>query len=392
MSAPYPALNAAPKEFTLDVALTPTISKEGAYSCGKLEFESKRDYDNFAAGQRMLGGTPEQLATLHYVESTGKSPHTEAMEAPPKGTTVHQLLDITGKTPDAQGFYNLGTLKVHESEYKAFNELQHSLTARNPEALSALYHMEHTPDKPVTFRVTGDNDRADRYEPGSNTIYWNPHTMIRDAYNGKLVSPDTAALHEETHWAGRDVGATLQQIPAGHWENREEKRVIEGTEARDMGDLHRAPRHSHYGWPLPTDKVNSIVPSLTVEQNGHDREMHAPYQQSGKVIDVDPAGTTTIAIRGDGKQPDHRVTYKTEQLAIAMGGESNAERLLLDAQAHKDTVAFTLTNDGKMLYADPAQAQRLTVQPEAFQYPQAMHATTEPALPAQQRQPAEIGR
>lgn len=394
MSNPYQPLAPAPKEFTLDEALKATVAKDGTYHCGKLEFPNQRDYNDFVAGQRALGGTPQQLATLNYVETNGHAPHMGAMEAAPKGTKVEDLLDVKGKTPDANGFYHMGTLLVHKDEIKQFDALQRDATARNPEALNALYHLEHAPDKDVTFRVTKDNDRGDRYDPNTNTIYWNPHTMIRDAYNKEPVSAETAGLHEVGHWAGRDVGQTLQRIPAGKWENMEEKRVIEGVEARDMALQHRAPRHSHYGWPLPTDKIDSITPSLTTTQNGVTREMHAPYTQSGHVMSVNNDGTTTIAIRGDGKHPDHQVTYKTEQLSLAMGGQDPA-RVLSDAISHKDTVQFQLTADGKMLYSDPAQQQRQAgpAHDPGFKYPDQMYATHEPVpLQTQQRQPVEVGR
>ncbi len=394
MSNPYPALAPAPNNFTLDVALRATVSQNETYHCGKLEFANRREYNDFASAQRALGGTPDQLATLHYVETTGHAPHTGPMNVPPKGTTVHDLLDVSQKIPDARGFYHLGTLLVHKDEMQQFGALQHDLTLRNPEALSALYHMQHAPDKAVTFRVTGDADRGDRFDPNTNTIYWNPHTMIRDAYNTHRVSAATAALHEETHWAGRDVGNTLQRIPAGNWDNREEKRVIEGTEARDMMAQHRAQRHSHYGWALASDTIDSIMPSLTVTQHGVTREAHAPYVASGRVMSVDADGTTTIAIRGDGTHPDHRITFKTEQLSLAMDGESNARNTLRNAAMHKDTVTLQLTSDGKLLYSDSAQQQRQTARPDpTFSYPTQMRAINESEAPIHARQESTgVGR
>ncbi len=407
MSDPYAKLPDPPKDFTLEKALAATVQPDGSYHCGKLVFADRRQYNDFVVGQEGLAakGTPGQLATLHYVESTGTNPHMEPIEPAPKGTTLKELLDIEGKKPDDQGFYHLGTLKVHESEYKEFSRLQHDLAGRGTEGLALLYHMEHAPDRDVTFRVTTDDDRADRYEPGTNTIYWNPHTIVRDAYDKHLVPPDTAGLHEETHWAGRDVGATLQQIPAGQLENREEQRVIEGTERRDMLHAHHAPRDSHYGWPLPTKQIDSVIPSLTMTRNGVDREMRPPFQQSGRVIDVDhDNGTTTIAIGGDGKNPDQRLTFKTDQLSLAMSGVpqgtdalNNAENLLRNAEAHKDIVKFQLTADDKFLYINPAQEHRQKTEPDrSIAYPAPMWAVAPQQAPAQaqqrQHEPLELGR
>ncbi len=400
MSEPYAPLAPAPAGFTLDRALAATVDPAGTYHVGKLSFADRQSYNDFKAAQTDLGGTPVQLATLHALETTGVAPRSEPMQPAPPGTTAAQLLDVTGKTPNAAGFYELGTLRVQKDEYPAFAALQTGLVARNPEALAALYHMEHAPDQPVTFRVTGDDDRNDRFQPGDanqpggNTISWNPHTMIRDAFNGARVAPDTAALHEETHWAARDVGDTLASIPAGAWDNHEEERVIEGSEARDMKLLGREPRHSHFGYALPTDRIDSITPSLTVTQNGTSREMHAPYQQQGRVIGVS-GDTTTIAIRGDGSQPDHRIDLETEQLSLAMNGIDNAKALLSDARQHGDVISIQLTNDGKMIYTDVAQQTRLQAQPDPnLHYPEPMHDVARPAVavPHGLPQPIEVGR
>ncbi len=378
MSEPYAPLPPPPKGWTLQDAFKATVDKSGQYHVGKLTFPNVQSFNDYKTAQTELGGTPDQLSVLHEIIATGHAPDSGRLAAAPHGTTVDHLLDIRGKTPNAQGMYELGTLRVPKDEFTKFSELQRDLAARDPQALSALYHMENATDRPVTFRVTNDSDRNDRYEPGSNTIYWNPNTAVRDAYNGARVSPDTAALHEETHWAGRKVGDVLANIPGGRWENREEKRVIEGVEAHDMHGLKREPRHSHYGSVLPVDNIRSITPSLTVERSGKEHHVHAPWSQSGHVVGEGANGTTILAIHGDGKGPNDRIALKTEELSFAFGGNlAGARALLRDAHAHNDTVKFELTHDGKMIYSDPMQQQRLREHPtHGLTYPEPMRAVT----------------
>jgi len=223
LSEPYAPLAPAPAGFTLDRALAATVDPAGTYHVGKLSFADRQSYNDFKAAQTDLGGTPAQLATLHALETTGVAPRSEPMQPAPPGTTAAQLLDVTGKTPNAAGFYELGTLRVQKDEYPAFAALQTGLTARNPEALAALYHMEHAPDQPVTFRVTGDDDRNDRFQPGDanqpggNTISWNPHTMIRDAFNGARVAPDTIRKRLETLRESSNMQATAHAWLRDHY-------------------------------------------------------------------------------------------------------------------------------------------------------------------------------
>jgi hypothetical protein len=348
-----------------------------------------------------MAGTKGQLATLYAVETTGHIPGAEPMNAAPAGTTVDGLLDVKDKKPDGQGFYHLGTLKVHKDELQQFADLQKNICEKNPEALAALYHMEHAPDKPVTFRVTKDNDRDDRYESDTNTIHWNPHTAARDSRNGARADPGTAALHEETHWANRGgVGDTLSSIPSKAYSDYNERAVIEGSEAR-MADIEgHAKRHSHHGHVVPVRELDSITPSLTVRQNGVDREAGPGFQQSGRVIGMKD-GMVTLAVRGDGTEPAHRIELKVEQLQSAFQHDLPAERVLLaGAQKHGDTVTISTSNDGRIVYSDPAQEKRIHDQHQPWPpYPKEMpqfsgspDLAERPVVPSQKTELVGVGR
>jgi hypothetical protein len=362
-SEPYPPLDPAPKDFTLSKALQATQTPDGKYHCGKLDFDDVKQYQNFRAAQLAMGGTKTQLAVLHAIETTGQIPQQGPMNPAPAGTKVEDLLDLRGQQPDKNGFYHLGSLQIQKGEYDKFVELQKDLCGKNPEALNALYHMENAKTPPaLTYAITKNDDRNDRYDPNTNTIYFNPNTAVRDAFNGARVPPATAALHEQTHWAGRKIGDVLQGIPYGNLDNAEEARVIEGSEARDMKIRDLPARHSHFGDAINVRGLDSITPSMEIQQNGVSRHVSAPFSQSGKIIES-RAEWTTIAIRGDGKSPDQQMKFKTEELQLAMGGGGSSVALLDGAQKHGDTVTFKLGNDGQMIYQNPAQQHRLEAHP-----------------------------
>jgi hypothetical protein len=382
----------APKGWHLHDALKATVDENKHYHCGKLEFENQKMYREFVQSQLAIGGTPQQMATLYAVETTGKPPNMDPVKPAPPGTTADTLLDVSDKKPDSAGFYHLGTLRVQKDEFKQFEALQKDICAKNPEALDTLYHMEHAP-QPVTFRVTKDSDRNDRFDPNTNTIYWNPHTAVRDGGETKgRVPAATAALHEETHWAIRGpVGDTLGGIPDKHYSDWNEKAVMDGAETRDLALRGLPPRTTHNsGHILATDHIDSVSPSLTMTQNGKEREVKAPFSQSGRVIDVDDKkGTTTIAVRGDGKEPEHRMEFKTEQLNLAMGDKPHQTHVLLEgAKKHGDTVNLQITGDGRVIYSNPAQEQRLADHPEpGVKFPKPM----EPVAMAPAKEPSLVG-
>jgi len=380
-SSPYAPLPDAPKGWGLKDALHGTKDDKGHVHCGKLDFPDQKSFNDFSSLQWGLGGTKEQLATLHYIETTGKTPLSEPVKSAPAGTSVDKLLDVSNKTPDNAGFYNLGTLRVKADEYQQFATLQKELCKKNPEALDTLYHMEHAPasEKPLTFRVTSDQDRNDRYDDKTNTISWNPNTSVRDKDSGGRVTPATAALHEETHWAQRGrVADTLERIPDAKYTSWSEKAVIDGSEKRDLALRGLPPRTSHDGDGLNVKGIDSVTPSLTVKQNGGEREVRAPFQQSGRIIEVDKkAGTVVMAVRGEGNAPEHRMEFKTEQLNFAAMGDNAARtNLLLEgAKYHKDTVSLQITNDGRVLYSDPAQEKRIHDNPQpGVEFPKPMQA------------------
>jgi hypothetical protein len=241
--------------------------------------------------------------------------------------------------------------------------------------------MENSPGAPLNYRVHHGEDRGDRYEPPpSNTLHVDDTTAVRDGYNGSVVPVVTAAMHEQGHMLGREGISTLQGIPAGAHENMEEKRVIEGVEARDMTLRHHPQRHSHYGSVINVHELDSLKPSMEILENGKYKNVEAPYKISG-TFGESKDNWTTINVAADGKTPAHEIKVRTPELALAMGGDtSHAQPVIDDAHKHGETFKLELTAGGRMVYENPTQESRLHTHPEAgVQYPDAMPAVREPA-------------
>ena len=85
----------------------------------------------------------------------------------------------------------------------------------------------------------------ERKATGGGTILWNPHLGLRTT-NDVFISPTTALDHEDEHAAGNAKSPTnfdkLLHTPDKKYDNKEEKRVITGTEqktARALGETNK---------------------------------------------------------------------------------------------------------------------------------------------------------
>jgi RHS repeat-associated protein len=81
------------------------------------------------------------------------------------------------------------------------------------------------------------NDGNDRVQGGK--LYWDPHSALNTTSGGKQ-SPALGLGHEMTHATGRTLGTIIRSmISDPHYDNREERRVIERFEmpaARQLGE------------------------------------------------------------------------------------------------------------------------------------------------------------
>jgi hypothetical protein len=172
-------------------------------------------------------------------------PDADPLPAPPKGTTLDQLLTPTGNTNDP-AYVHLGNLLVERNHLADFEAAQRYL-GRSPEAVSALYALEHAP-QPVTLKSITDGN--DRYNGAERAIYWDPKSALLNA-NGTAATPALGLLHEQGHAIEHalhpdqyiaDVSTKNQR-----YNTAEEQRVITGLETRVARDLGEGTRKDHGG-------------------------------------------------------------------------------------------------------------------------------------------------
>ena len=98
-----------------------------------------------------------------------------------------------------------------------------------------------------TYRLAIVHDGNDRFDPNSDTIYWDPHSALRTT-SGGTQSPALGLGHEIDH-AVEDpaTAAKLSATFDPNYDNLEEKRVIAGSETHAARTLGEGIRHDHRG-------------------------------------------------------------------------------------------------------------------------------------------------
>jgi RHS repeat-associated protein len=87
------------------------------------------------------------------------------------------------------------------------------------------------------------NDGNDRVEGGK--LYWDPHSALNTTSGGRQ-SPALGLGHEMTHATGRTLGTIIRSmISDRHYDNREERRVIQKFETPAAIQLHEGTRTDH---------------------------------------------------------------------------------------------------------------------------------------------------
>ena len=354
-SAP-PPIPPMPETTTLKDLITPSAppDAQGISHLGALSLNANQ-LAAFQKAQTRIAGdppnpSPDQLKTLWSVEH-GQIPEMEPVAAAPKGTTVEQLVTPPdGQKPDAKGYVHLGHLAVKSADLPQFAAAQRDLASKDPEAVNMLYKLENG-GRDYTLNL--NNVANNTFDPKNNTISWDPHKDGRDQFNKANVPPVILGAHEEGHALGTPmISRTLQGIPDEKYSNLEEKRVIEGIEARAMAAYKLPPRHSHIGVAYPVATIDSISPRLHVTQDGHEKTVGGGFQQTGKVVSADAAHVKLDV--GHGKTMELR----TNELTGFMGNTKNVVSTLQDASAHRDNVTFSVTNDAKVTYQNPEQLNR----------------------------------
>lgn len=186
----------------------------------------------------------------------------ESFANAPKGVTVETLLVPTLDKP-GDPYVHFGSLRVERDLVGDFSAAQRYL-AKDPEAVGALYAMQHEKN-PLTVARIGDGD--DKFQALHNTIRWDPHSALLNV-NGSKQTPALGLLHEEGHALefDRDPQRFAENVSreSQRFTTAEEQRNIRGFEDRALRYLsHEGKRDDHGGIAYDT-----TAPAQTVVVSG----------------------------------------------------------------------------------------------------------------------------
>jgi hypothetical protein len=104
--------------------------------------------------------------------------------------------------------------------------------------------LEHAPQR---FRLSVNYRNVDAFDPNTRTIRWDPYSALRTTRGGRQ-SPALGLGHEIDHAVHDGARCErLARIPDPRYDNREERRVVCGSELHAARTLGEAIRHDHAG-------------------------------------------------------------------------------------------------------------------------------------------------
>jgi hypothetical protein len=136
-----------------------------------------------------------------------------------------------------------GSLEVPAKHAHDF-ETAAAYLSKDP-SMAAILQKAQQLDHPLHLQINHHND--DSYDPTTNTVNWDPHSALETTDGGRQ-SPALGLGHELDH-ATVDAGVRVR----GSWsfdaayDNAEERRVVEGSEAHAAQTLGEDVRHDHSG-------------------------------------------------------------------------------------------------------------------------------------------------
>jgi hypothetical protein len=115
---------------------------------------------------------------------------------------------------------------------------------RDPVERALIARLEHGRQQ-VRLRLNARD--VDEYDPRTHTIRWDPHSALRTTRGGRQ-SPALGLAHEIDH-AVNDSARTrrLAAIPDLRYDDKEERRVVCGSERHAARTLGEAARSDHRG-------------------------------------------------------------------------------------------------------------------------------------------------
>lgn len=138
-----------------------------------------------------------------------------------------------------------GTLILPASADAAYEAAKRYLSRDSREA-SLFQRLEHARDG-RHYHLTLNRRNDDHFNPSTNTIAWDPYSALRTTCGGHQ-SPALGLGHEIDHAVESPRReANLQSAPDARYDNKEERRVIMGSERHAARTLHESVRYDHAG-------------------------------------------------------------------------------------------------------------------------------------------------
>jgi hypothetical protein len=237
--------------------------------------------------------------------------------------TDKKMSDMLPEHPTIKGGYaQLGNLRVQADKYAEFREAM-MYEAQNPGTAGIIDRLEKGPNKTtVAMNETADNQMIPHASGGAE-VHWDPKHM-HIASNDAHRSPATRLAHELDHadeWTHDPQRLLLNaNVHDPKYGNLEEKRVITGSERRNVKVLGEGQRddHGHGKGDFEARGVTSAEPVLHQTRDGNTTEIREGYSQSGK-----------ISIEGDVVRQEvgrgQSVSYKRSELEGMVGEEALAK-------------------------------------------------------------------
>jgi hypothetical protein len=237
--------------------------------------------------------------------------------------TDKKMADMLPEKPTIKdGYAQLGNLRVQAEKYSEFREAM-LYEAKEPGMAGVIDRLEKGPNKTSVLM----NDHADNqmipHANGRAEVHWDPKHM-HIAENGAKRSPATRLAHELDHadeWTHDPQRLLLNaSTPDDKFGNLEEKRVITGSERRNVKALGEGQRedHGHGKGDYECRGVTSAEPVLHQTRDGKTTEIRDGYSQSGK-LSID--GDTVKQEIGRGQT----VSYRRDEFAGMVGEEKLAQ-------------------------------------------------------------------
>lgn len=240
--------------------------------------------------------------------------------------TANKIEDMLPEKPVAKdGVVELGNLRVQADKYPEFREaLLHESKGPHPDTPSIVERLEKGPNKTTVTMNEVAKNQMDPQKDGSAVVHWDPKHM-HIASNDAKRSPATRLAHELDHadeWTHDPQRLLLNaNTKDPKFGNLEEKRVITGSERRNVKELGEGQRedHEHGKGDFETKSVTSIEPVLHQTRGGVTTELKDGYSQSGK-LSMDDKNVYQEIGRGE------KVAYPREEFQGMVGGKKALEQ------------------------------------------------------------------